>query len=38
MSWPVDGWGDFNVIRFTHEKNKPNWVMKSTRDFGDFVN
>lgn len=30
--------GDFNVIRFVHEKNKNSQVTRSMGDFGDFVN
>lgn len=29
--------GDFNVIRFMHEKNNPNRVTRSMRDFGTFI-
>lgn len=34
--WVVGG--DFNVIRFVHEKNTNPWVTRSMREFGDFVN
>lgn len=34
--WVVGG--DFNVIRFLHEKNTHNRVTKSMQDFGKFVN
>lgn len=34
--WVVGG--DFNVIRFAHEKNSHSRVMRSMRDFGEFIN
>lgn len=30
--------GDFNVVRFAHEKNHAERITRSMRDFGDFVN
>lgn len=35
-SWVIRD--DFNVIRFTHEKNRPNHITRSMRDFDAFVN
>lgn len=35
-SWILGG--DFNVIRFIHEKSNPSRVTRSMRDFGAFVN
>lgn len=34
--WTIGG--DFNVIRFVHEKNSSTRVTKSMQDFGAFVN
>lgn len=30
--------GDFNVIRFIHEKSRPSNIMHSMRDFNNFIN
>lgn len=30
--------GDFNVIRFTYEKNRPGHITRSMRDFNSLVN
>lgn len=34
----MDGWGDLNVIKITHEKNRPSIIIRSMRDFNSFMN
>lgn len=38
MARPLDDWGDFNAIRFIHEKNVTSRVTRNMQDFGSFVN
>lgn len=33
----MDNWGDFNVIRFVHEKNNGGRITRSMREFNDLV-
>lgn len=30
--------GDFNVIKFMHEKNRSSIITRSMREFNDFIN